>query len=83
MNFKFTKEGLPIDSQDAMDRVIAAMSAAILHISEKYIQEYGCGKLKRILIETEGEILMLREKDDTGILSILEVENGKVFLNIY
>ena len=67
-SFKFTVEGLPIDSKDAKDRVIAAMSAAILHISKKFVKEYACGPLKRILIEADDEILMLSKEGENGIL---------------
>ena len=67
-SFKFTVEGLPIDSKDAKDRVIAAMSAAILHISKKFVKEYACGPFKRILIEADDEFLMLSIEGENGIL---------------
>jgi predicted regulator of Ras-like GTPase activity (Roadblock/LC7/MglB family) len=82
-SFNFTKEGLPLDSEDKDERLIAAISAAILHISEKFIKEYGCGTLKRILIEAEHEVLVLEGKDKIGTLSILESNNGKIFLKNY
>ncbi|MFX0005253.1 MAG: hypothetical protein ACFFA7_01935 [Promethearchaeota archaeon] len=82
-SFNFTKEGLPLDSEDKGDKLIAAISAAVLHISEKFVKEYGCGTLKRILIEAEDEILVLEGKDKNGTLSILESNNGKIFLKDY
>lgn len=82
-SFNFTKEGLPLDSEDKGDKLIAAISAAVLHISEKFVKEYGCGTLKRILIEAEDEILVLEGKDKNGTLSIIESNNGKIFLKDY
>jgi len=73
--FKFTKEGLPIDSeflQDVDGRRIAAMSAAILSVSERYVKEYACGNLKRILIHAGDEILVLSKRGENGLLSIIE-----------
>ncbi len=75
-SFRFTKEGLPIDSKDDKGRVIAAMGAALLHISEKFLKEYAYGKFKRILIHTEKEIIMLSEKDDNGVLSVLKGDSS-------
>lgn len=75
--FKFTKKGLRIASQylqDVNDARIAAMSAAILSISERYLKEYAFGNLKRILIDTSDETIILSEKGEEGLL-IMEARN--------
>ena len=73
--FKFTKEGLPISSdftQDVDDKRIAAMSATILSVSERYVKAYAIGNLKRILIDTGNEILVLSKRGENGLLSIIK-----------
>ena len=74
-SFNFTKEGLPLDPNDSQDvdkKVIAAMSAALLHISEQYAKEYALGNLKRTLIDTGKEILVLSKRGENGLLTIFE-----------
>jgi len=83
--FKFTREGLPIDSEflhDVVVKKIAAISEAILNISEWYLKEHTRGNLKRILIETGDKILVLSIRGEDGILSIMEsnYELGQVYL---
>lgn len=77
-SFKFTKEGLPIASnysQGNDDKRIAAMSAAILSISERYVKEYSCGDLKRILIHAGDERLVLSKRGENGLLSIMKIKH--------
>ena len=79
-SYKFTKEGLPIASnysQDVDDKRIAAMSAAILSISERYVKEYGRGNLKRISIHAGDEILVLTKRGENGLLSIMEINHDQ------
>lgn len=69
--FKFTLTGLPIGSKNLAginNERIAAMSAAILSISERYSKQYMCGELKRILIEAGDEIFMIKREKDHGVL---------------
>lgn len=70
-SFKFTKEGLPIGSNfphDSDDK----RGAAILSVSERYVKEYTLGNLKRILIETGNDTIVLSKTGENGVLSILK-----------
>ena len=76
-SFKISAEGLPIDSQDAKDKIIAAVCAAILNISKNYVKEYACGPLKRVLIEADDEILMISQEGENGILQKWHSSKGR------
>jgi predicted regulator of Ras-like GTPase activity (Roadblock/LC7/MglB family) len=79
-SFKFTLTGLPIGSKNLIginDERTAAMSAAILSISERYSMQYICGELKRVLIEAGDEVIMLTREGDHGKLSIIEIDKEK------
>ncbi|MFX0021893.1 MAG: hypothetical protein ACFE9S_06170 [Candidatus Hermodarchaeota archaeon] len=75
---KFTLEGLPIDSNlwiDTDEKKIAAMSAAILHISTKFIHQYALGDIKRVVIDVGDEELVLSKQEEHGILSFFKKDN--------
>jgi predicted regulator of Ras-like GTPase activity (Roadblock/LC7/MglB family) len=81
-------EGLPIMSvlsRDVNDGIVSAMSAAILSVSERAVQELTRGELKRILIEGIDGSIILSKVEDLAILCTLvrsKASLGMVFLNI-
>ena len=61
------------------------MSAAILSVSERAVEELARGNLKRILIEGEDGTIILSKAGNNAILCVLiraEASLGMVFLNI-
>jgi len=81
-------QGLPICSvlaRDVNDGIVSAMSAAILSVSERAVEELARGDLKRILIEGDEGIIILSKAGENAILCTLckaEAALGMVFLNI-
>jgi hypothetical protein len=81
-------QGLPICSalaRDVNDGIVSAMSAAILSVSERAVDELARGDLKRILIEGVDGIIILSKAGENAILCTLaksEASLGMVFLNI-
>jgi predicted regulator of Ras-like GTPase activity (Roadblock/LC7/MglB family) len=81
-------QGLPICSvlaRDVNDGIVSAMSAAILSVSERAVEELARGDLKRILIEGNDGIIILSKAGQNAILCTLCKANaslGMVFLNI-
>ncbi len=81
-------QGLPICSalaRDVNDGIVSAMSAAILSVSERAVEELARGDLKRILIEGVDGIIILSKAGENAILCTLaksEASLGMVFLNI-
>lgn len=81
-------QGLPICSvlaRDVNDGIVSAMSAAILSVSERAVDELARGDLKRILIEGKEGIIILSKAGANAILATLTRANpslGMVFLNI-
>ncbi|MFO7796568.1 MAG: roadblock/LC7 domain-containing protein [Promethearchaeati archaeon] len=81
-------QGLPICSAlsgDVNDGIVSAMSAAILSVSERAVQELARGDLKRILIEGLDGIIILSRAGENAILCVLASKAsslGMVFLNI-
>ncbi|MFX0071925.1 MAG: roadblock/LC7 domain-containing protein [Candidatus Hermodarchaeota archaeon] len=81
-------QGLPICSvlsRDVNDGIVSAMSAAILSVSERAVEELARGELKRILIEGLEGIIILSRAGSNAILCTLaksDASLGMVFLNI-
>ncbi|MCK4481428.1 MAG: roadblock/LC7 domain-containing protein [Candidatus Lokiarchaeota archaeon] len=81
-------QGLPICSvlaRDINDGIVSAMSAAILSVSERAVEELARGDLKRILIEGVEGIIILSKAGENAILCTLakfDASLGMVFLNI-
>jgi len=81
-------QGLPICSalaRDVNDGIVSAMSAAILSVSERAVEELARGDLKRILIEGLDGIIILSKAGENAILCTLaksDASLGMVFLNI-
>ena len=81
-------QGLPICSvlsRDVNDGIVSAMSAAILSVSERAVEELSRGELKRILIEGKDGIIILSKAGQNAILCTLcrpQASLGMVFLNI-
>jgi predicted regulator of Ras-like GTPase activity (Roadblock/LC7/MglB family) len=81
-------QGLPICSvlaRDVNDGIVSAMSAAILSVSERAVEELARGDLKRILIEGVDGIIILSKSGENAILCTLckaDSSLGMVFLNI-
>ncbi len=81
-------QGLPICSvlaRDINDGIVSAMSAAILSVSERAVEELSRGDLKRILIEGLDGIIILSKAGSNAILCTLaksDASLGMVFLNI-
>jgi predicted regulator of Ras-like GTPase activity (Roadblock/LC7/MglB family) len=81
-------QGLPICSvlaRDVNDGIVSAMSAAILSVSERAVEELARGDLKRILIEGVDGIIILSKAGENAILCTLAKSDsslGMVFLNI-
>jgi predicted regulator of Ras-like GTPase activity (Roadblock/LC7/MglB family) len=81
-------QGLPICSvlsRNVNDGIVSAMSAAILSVSERAVEELARGDLKRILIEGNEGIIILSRAGQNAILCVLAKKNaslGMVFLNI-
>ncbi|MFX1428169.1 MAG: roadblock/LC7 domain-containing protein [Promethearchaeota archaeon] len=77
--FVLTKEGLHIDSnlfKDANEHFIAAISATLINISKGAVKEYGCGKIKRLVIQgAEGNIILSKIKPGY-IMGVLEGPEG-------
>lgn len=81
-------QGLPICSalaRDVNEGIVSAMSAAILSVSERAVEELARGYLKRILIEGEMGTIVLSKAGENAILATLvkaDASLGMVFLNI-
>ncbi|MCK4370194.1 MAG: roadblock/LC7 domain-containing protein [Candidatus Lokiarchaeota archaeon] len=81
-------QGLPICSvlaRDVNDGIVSAMSAAILSVSERAVEELARGDLKRILIEGVDGKIILSKAGENAILCTLtknDASLGMVFLNI-
>jgi hypothetical protein len=81
-------QGLPICSalsKEVNDGIVSAMSAAILSVSERAVQELARGELKRILIEGIDGLIILSQAGQNAILATLTAPDpslGMVFLNI-
>ncbi|MFX0024041.1 MAG: roadblock/LC7 domain-containing protein [Candidatus Hermodarchaeota archaeon] len=81
-------QGLPICSvlaRDVNDGIVSAMSAAILSVSERAVEELARGDLKRILIVGVDVIIILSKAGENAILCTLaksDASLGMVFLNI-
>ncbi|MHA1804851.1 MAG: roadblock/LC7 domain-containing protein [Promethearchaeota archaeon] len=81
-------QGLPICSvlsQNSNEGIVSAMSAAILSVSERAVEELNRGQLKRILIEGNEGLIILSRAGNNAILCTLAKSNaslGMVFLNI-
>jgi predicted regulator of Ras-like GTPase activity (Roadblock/LC7/MglB family) len=81
-------QGLPICSvlaRDINDGIVSAMSAAILSVSERAVEELARGDLRRILIEGVDGIIILSKAGHNAILCTLaksDASLGMVFLNI-
>jgi len=81
-------QGLPICSAlsgEVNDGIVSAMSAAILSVSERAVQELARGTLKRILIEGLEGLIILSRAGENAILCTLakpDASLGMVFLNI-
>ncbi|MBD3254455.1 MAG: hypothetical protein GF383_05145 [Candidatus Lokiarchaeota archaeon] len=81
-------QGLPICSvlaKDVNDGIVSAMSAAILSVSERAVEELSRGDLKRILIEGNDGLIILSKAGENAILCVLckpDSSLGMVFLNI-
>jgi hypothetical protein len=81
-------QGLPICSAlsgEVNDGIVSAMSAAILSVSERAVQELARGDLKRILIEGLDGLIILSRAGENAILCVLasnDASLGMVFLNI-
>ena len=81
-------QGLPICSvlaRDVNDGIVSAMSAAILSVSERAVEELARGDLKRILIEGVDGTIILSKAGTNAILATLtsaQASLGMVFLNI-
>ncbi|MFX0038225.1 MAG: roadblock/LC7 domain-containing protein [Promethearchaeota archaeon] len=81
-------QGLPICSvlaRDVNDGIVSAMSAAILSVSERAVEELARGDLRRILIEGVDGIIILSKAGENAILCTLaksDASLGMVFLNI-
>ena len=81
-------QGLPICSvlaRDVNDGIVSAMSAAILSVSERAVEELARGDLKRILIEGVDGKIILSKAGQNAILCTLaksDASLGMVFLNI-
>ena len=81
-------QGLPICSalaRDVNDGIVSAMSAAILSVSERAVEELVRAELKRILIEGKDGLIILSKAGQNAILATLTKPNpslGMVFLNI-
>ena len=81
-------QGLPIGSvlaRDVNDGIVSAMSAAIISVSERAVDELARGELERILIGGEDGIIILSRAGSNAILCTLARANaslGMVFLNI-
>lgn len=81
-------QGLPICSvlaRDVNDGIVSAMSAAILSVSERAVEELARGNLKRILIEGDEGTIILSKAGENAILATLtkaDAALGMVFLNI-
>ena len=81
-------QGLPICSvlaREVNDGIVSAMSAAILSVSERAVEELARGDLKRILIEGVDGKIILSKAGQNAILCTLaksDASLGMVFLNI-
>ncbi len=81
-------QGLPICSvlsQNSNEGIVSAMSAAILSVSERAVEELKRGQLKRILIEGNEGLIILSRAGSNAILCTLAKPNsslGMVFINI-
>ncbi|MHA1820293.1 MAG: roadblock/LC7 domain-containing protein [Promethearchaeota archaeon] len=76
-------QGLPIcsnighgDDSEAESGILAAMSAAIISVSERACDETKRGKLKRILLDGEDGIFILQTAGENAILCVL-VKNDR------
>jgi predicted regulator of Ras-like GTPase activity (Roadblock/LC7/MglB family) len=84
----FNLQGFSIRSilpRDVDEAIVSAMSAAILSVSERAVEELERGKLKRILIEGIEGTIILSKIEEKAILCTLTKSNaslGMVFLGI-
>ena len=79
-------QGLPIVTvmpQGVDDSVIAAMSAAILGVSERAARELTRGKLEQILIQGDTGYIILRRAGEEALLAVMTKSDsnlGMIFL---
>jgi predicted regulator of Ras-like GTPase activity (Roadblock/LC7/MglB family) len=79
-------QGLPIVTvmpQGVDDSVIAAMSAAILGVSERAARELTRGKLEQILIQGDAGYIILRRAGEEALLAVMTKSDsnlGMIFL---
>nr|MDO8133712.1 roadblock/LC7 domain-containing protein [Candidatus Njordarchaeum guaymaensis] len=79
-------QGLPIVTampQGVDDGVIAAMSAAILGVSERAARELTRGRLEQILIQGDTGYIILRRAGEEAILAVMAKSDsnlGMIFL---
>jgi predicted regulator of Ras-like GTPase activity (Roadblock/LC7/MglB family) len=84
----FNLQGFSVRSilpRDVDDTIVSAMSAAILSVSERAVEELERGKLTRILIEGADGLIILSKIAEDAILCILaksDASLGMVFLGI-
>ncbi len=84
----FNLQGFSIRSilpRDVDETIVSAMSAAILSVSERAVEELDRGKLKRILIEGVNGLIILSKIEENAILCTLAksgVSLGMIFLGI-
>ncbi|MHA1582000.1 MAG: roadblock/LC7 domain-containing protein [Candidatus Baldrarchaeia archaeon] len=81
-------QGLPIVSAmpaGVNDDVVAAMTAAVLSVGEKALQELQKGKLVKILIEGEKGYIIMTTVGQNAILTVLAKQSsnlGLIFLTM-
>ncbi|MFO8020280.1 MAG: roadblock/LC7 domain-containing protein [Promethearchaeia archaeon] len=81
-------QGLPICSalpNETNEGIVSAMSAAILSVSERAVEELSRGDLKRVLIEGVDGTVLLSRAGQNAIICVLLQENaslGMVFLHV-
>jgi predicted regulator of Ras-like GTPase activity (Roadblock/LC7/MglB family) len=79
-------QGLPIVSampRDVDDSIIAAMSAAILGVSERATRELARGKLQQILIQGDEGYVILKRAGEDALLAVMAKGNsnlGMIFI---
>jgi predicted regulator of Ras-like GTPase activity (Roadblock/LC7/MglB family) len=67
-------QGLPIVSampKGVDDSIIAAMSAAILGVSERAVNELARGRLQQILIQGDEGYVILKRAGDDALLAVM------------
>ncbi|WXG43318.1 MAG: roadblock/LC7 domain-containing protein [Promethearchaeati archaeon SRVP18_Atabeyarchaeia-1] len=79
-------QGLPIASampKDVDDSIIAAMSAAILGVSERAASELARGKLQQILIQGDQGYVILKHAGEDALLTVMAKSDsnlGMIFI---